>query len=78
MANNGEVIRNIEKLREIWVEEPYQNGYTPLKGSKHVYYKEYYGIEWRWDVKISEDGSYVTYVGNNSFFGQKTRKYKVK
>ena len=78
MANNGEVIRNIEKLRETWVGEPRQNGYTPLKGSKPVYYKEYYGIEWRWDVKISGDGKFVTYIGNNFFFGQKTGRYKVK
>ena len=75
---NGQIIRNIETLRETWVGEPRRNGYTPLKGSKHVYYKEYYGIEWRWDVKISEDGQYVTYVGNNFFFGHKSGKYRIK
>jgi hypothetical protein len=79
LKKDNQTISDIETLQQIWIGEPRHDGeYTILKGSKRIHYKEYYGVEWRWDVKISDDGLYVTYVGNNFFFGQRTEKYRIK
>jgi len=76
---DGRRIDDIGQLKKNWVwdRHPDYSRLTVLKGSKNIDHKDYILIDWRWDMKIAEDGLSVTYV-EGRFFGPKDMKYKVK
>ena len=80
LIKDGQEISDIDELAKIWAwdRSPGFSSTIIMKGSRRVKdYKTYNLIDWRWDVKISEDGFSIDYV-EGRLLGPRDRKYTVR
>ncbi len=76
LENNGELLQDIQQIAEIWDKEPYRR-YKKIKGKKAVCCESYGKLEWRGNIKLSDDNKFILFQ-EASLFGPKDRKYRIR